>query len=86
MSVLINPHRVVQFQSPISGQLQSLNIKNGQCVKKGYILGIINPSSQKQELRQQKDKLAQLKQQAAKTSLVRQQRMQLETDARANAS
>ena len=79
--VLINPRRVVQFQSPISGQLQSLNVKNGQCVKKEEILGIIDPSDKKQQLQQQRDKLFQLKQQARKTTLVRQQRTQLETEA-----
>ena len=79
--VLINPRRVVQFQSPISGQLQSLNVKNGQCVKKDQVLGIINPSDIKQQLQQQQDKLAQLKQQAQKTTLLRQQRTQLETEA-----
>ncbi len=79
--VLINPRRVVQFQSPISGQLQSLNVRNGQCVKKDDILGIIDPSDKKQQLLQQRDKLTQLKQQLAQTNLVRQQRTQLETDA-----
>ncbi|MHC5712582.1 MAG: NHLP bacteriocin system secretion protein [Nostoc sp.] len=79
--VLINPHRVVQFQSPISGQLQSLNVRDGQCVKKGEILGVIDPSDKKQQLQQQRDKLAQFKQQVAKTTLVRQQQTQLETAA-----
>ncbi|MBD2302224.1 NHLP bacteriocin system secretion protein [Nostoc sp. FACHB-87] len=79
--VLINPRRVVQLQSPISGQLQSLNIRNSQCVKKDDILGIIDPSDKKQQLQQQRDKLAQLQQQVAKTTAVRQQRTQLETAA-----
>ncbi len=77
--VLINPRRVVQLQSPIAGQLQSLNIRNGQCVKKDDILGIIDPSDKKQQLQQQRDKLAQFKQQVGKTTVVRQQRTQLET-------
>lgn len=79
--ILINPRRVVQLQSPISGQLQSLTIRSGQCVKKDEIIGIINPADKKQQLQQQRDKLAQLKQQAAKTTAVRQQRSQLETAA-----
>ena len=78
--VLINPRRVVQFQSPISGQLQSLNVRDGQCVKKDDLLGIIDPSDKKQQLQQQRDKLAQLKQQVAKTTLLRQQKTQLETE------
>ena len=79
--VLINPRQVVQFQSPISGQLQSLNVRDGQCVKKDDSLAIIDPSDKKQQLQHQRDKLAQLKQQVAQTTLVRQQRMQLETEA-----
>ena len=75
--VLINPHRVVDLQSPITGQLQSLNIRSGQCVKKDEILGIINPADKKQQLQQLQDKLAQLRQQTGKTTLVRQQRTQL---------
>ncbi len=78
--ILINPHRVVQFQSPISGQLQSLNIRSGTCVKKEDILGIIDPSEQKQQLQQQRQKLAQLNQQVAQTTLVRQQRTLVETE------
>ena len=79
--ILINPRQVVQFQSPISGQLKSLKIKNGQCVKKNDILATVDPSEKKQQLRQQVNKLAQLKQQAAKTGVLRKQRMQLETEA-----
>ena len=79
--VLINPHRVVDLQSPITGQLQSLNIRSGQCVKKDEILGVINPADKKQQLQQLQDKLAQLQQQTGKTTLVRQQRTQLETSA-----
>ncbi|MBR8833672.1 MAG: NHLP bacteriocin system secretion protein [Stigonema ocellatum SAG 48.90 = DSM 106950] len=79
--VLINPHRVVQLQSPISGQLRSLNVRDGQCVNKSEILGVIDPSDKKQQLQQQRDKLAQLKQQVTKTTAVRQQRTQLETAA-----
>ncbi len=79
--VLISSRRLVQFQSPISGQLQSFNVRGGQCVKKGDILGIIDPSDKKQQLQQQRDKLAQLNQQAQKTTLLRQQQTQLETAA-----
>jgi len=78
--ILINPRRVVQFQSPISGQLQSLNIRSGSCFKKDDILGIIDPSEQKQQLQQQRQKLAQLNQQVAQTTLVRQQRTLVETE------
>ncbi|MBR8833621.1 MAG: biotin/lipoyl-binding protein [Stigonema ocellatum SAG 48.90 = DSM 106950] len=35
------------MESPISGQLQSLDVRDGQCVKKDNILGIIDPSDKK---------------------------------------
>ena len=72
--ILINPRRVVQFQSPISGQLQSLKVQDGQCVAKDEVLATIDPSDLKQQLQQQKAKLAQLRQQLLETSLVRMQR------------
>ena len=76
--VLINPRRVLPFQSPISGQLQSLKIRDGQCVKKNEVLAIIDPSDKKQELQQQRDKLAQLKLQIRNATLLRDQTTQLE--------
>lgn len=79
--VIINPRRLVQFQSPITGQLKSLNVRDGQCVKKDEILGIIDPSDKKQELQQQREQLAQFQQQVQKTTLLRQQRTQLELEA-----
>ena len=78
--VLINPRRVVELQSPISGELKSLKIKDGQCVKKDEILAIIDPSDKKQQLQQQRDKLSQLTKQIEKTTLLRQQKTQLETE------
>ncbi|ELS04355.1 NHLM bacteriocin system secretion protein [Xenococcus sp. PCC 7305] len=77
--ILINPRRVVQLQSPISGELQSLNISDGKCVDKNEILAIIDPSDTKQKLQQQQAKLTQLKQQIEKTILLRQSRTELET-------
>ena len=79
--VLINPRHVLQLQSPVSGQLKALNIRDGKCVKKDEILAIIDPSDKKQQLQQQQVKLAQLEQQIAQTSLLRRQQTQLETEA-----
>ncbi|MDJ0680074.1 MAG: NHLP bacteriocin system secretion protein [Xenococcaceae cyanobacterium MO_167.B52] len=79
--ILINPRGVLQFQSPISGQLQSLNIRTGQCVQKDEILAIIDPSAKKQELQQQRDKLAQVKGQIQNTTSLREQATNLETKA-----
>ncbi len=76
--VLINPRRVVQLQSPISGELKAVNIRDGQCVNQDEILAIIDPSDKKQQLQQQRDKLSQLTQQIAKTTLLRKQKTKLE--------
>jgi HlyD family secretion protein len=78
--VLTNPRQLVQLQSPISGQLRSLKIKDGQCIKKNDILGIIEPSAQKQQLQQQRSKLAQLTSQIQENTLLRQQKTQLERE------
>ncbi|HAC65798.1 MAG TPA: NHLP bacteriocin system secretion protein [Cyanothece sp. UBA12306] len=79
--VLLNPRQVVPFQSPNSGQLTTLDIKDGDCIKKGDIIATINPAKQKQELQQQRDKLAQIKQQFQNKASLREQRNQLEIDA-----
>ena len=79
--MLINPRRVLPFQSAISGQLKSLNVESGECVKKDEILATIDPSAQKQQLQQQRDKLAQLNQQIVKATVLRQQRTLIETEA-----
>ncbi|MEM9272429.1 MAG: NHLP bacteriocin system secretion protein [Cyanobacteria bacterium P01_F01_bin.143] len=79
--ILINPRRVVPLQSPISGELKALNIKDGQCIEKDEILAVIDPSDIKQQLQQQRDKLSQLNQQLAETTLLRKQKTQLEIEA-----
>ena len=79
--VLINPRRLLQLHSPISGQLQSLNIRTGQCVKKDEVLAIIDPSDKKQQLQQQRDKLAQLEVQIQNTTFLREQATQLKLEA-----
>ncbi len=77
--MLIDPRKVVPFQSPISGQLQSFNVEPGDCVKKDELLATIDPSDKKQQLQQQQEKLAQLKQQIAQATLLRQQHTLIET-------
>ncbi|WP_414552796.1 NHLP bacteriocin system secretion protein [Anabaena sp. CCY 0017] len=79
--VLINPRRITQFQSPISGQLQSLNVRDGQCVKKDDVLATVDPSQERQQLQQRQEKLTQLRQQNLETRLVRMQRTTLEKEA-----
>ena len=58
--VLIQPHRVVSFQSPSDGLLIELNVRSGDEIKKGDILGKIAQSAIEQQLEQEKTKLTNL--------------------------
>ncbi|MEL6164284.1 MAG: biotin/lipoyl-binding protein [Cyanobacteria bacterium J06628_3] len=79
--VLIRPKRVVHFQSPISGQLKSVNVKSGECVEKNRILATINPSGLKQQLQQQRAKRSELMAQASDSGSLQRQRSKLEKEA-----
>ncbi len=58
--VLIRPRSVVQFQAPSEGQVATLNIKPGDTIKQGALLGTIDQSKVKQQLQQEQSKLAEL--------------------------
>ncbi|MFN6486730.1 MULTISPECIES: NHLP bacteriocin system secretion protein [unclassified Nostoc] len=79
--VLIQPRQVVDFQSSIPGQLKSLYVKSGQCVKKDEVLAMIDPVDLKQQLQLTKGKLEQLQIQAQDSLSLSNQRMQLEKNA-----
>lgn len=51
---------VVDFQAPGTGLLTSLNIKRGEQVKKGQVLGLIDHPDQRQQLRIEQELLAEL--------------------------
>lgn len=70
--VLIKPRQVVQFQASSAGQLISLNIKPGDSVKKGDVIGIIDQSSLQQQLQQAEAKLAELQSQNQTTNELQQ--------------
>lgn len=72
--VLIQPGRIVEFQSPINGQLKQLNVKVGQCVKKDQVLATIDPAQIEQELQQQRTKLVELNTQNQELSSLASQR------------
>jgi HlyD family secretion protein len=80
MGVLIHPRNVLQVQSPIAGQLQSVNIKEGECVKKNQVLATIDPTELKQQLEQQRVKYSQLAVQTQDTAGLQQQRSRLEKE------
>ncbi|MFB2880577.1 NHLP bacteriocin system secretion protein [Floridanema aerugineum] len=79
--VLISPQRVVELQSPLAGQLESLSIKDNQCVKKGEILGTIKPTELQEQLKQQQAKRQQLVLQADNSNSLQTQRTQVEQEA-----
>lgn len=60
---LVFPSQVVSLQSKSSGQLISLNVKVGDQVKKGQVLGTIDQSELHKQLQQQRRKLTALQSQ-----------------------
>lgn len=83
--ILIQPNQVVTFESPISGQLKSLNVQTGQCIDKGYIIATIDPTDLKQQLQLQRSKLGQLQTQEQHSLLLQRQRTTKEKEAIASA-
>ncbi|HBB34607.1 MAG TPA: NHLP bacteriocin system secretion protein [Cyanobacteria bacterium UBA8803] len=79
--VLTSPQRILELQSPLAGQLESLLIKDNQCVKKGEILATIKPTELEEQLKLQQAKQQQLSAQAANTDSLQRQRTQVERDA-----
>ena len=76
--VLILPHRVVNIQSPVEGQLKQLNVQSGDCVKKDQVIATIDPFDIRQKLQLQKEKLAQLQDQEQQADTLQNQRTDLE--------
>ena len=79
--VLISPQRVVELQSPVTGQLEVLNVKDGQAVKQGEILAAIQPLELAEQLKQLQAKRQQLLGQASNIEALQQQRTQVERGA-----
>ncbi|MGD1712764.1 NHLP bacteriocin system secretion protein [Dapis sp. BLCC M172] len=78
--VLIRPRQIVEFQSAIQGNLESLKIRDGECVKKDDVLATIDPSQLKKQLELQQQKLILLQTQAVDTQQLESQRTELEID------
>jgi HlyD family secretion protein len=77
IGVLISPQRVVELQSPIAGQLETLSVTDNQCVKKGEVLATIEPTELKEEHKLQQAKRQQLIAQAANSNILQAQRTQV---------
>jgi HlyD family secretion protein len=79
--VLIAPRVLVNLESPVSGQLQSLKLQEGQCIKKDEVVATIDPSDLKQQRQQQQAKLQELQQQNQKAATLESQNTQLQKQA-----
>lgn len=78
--VIIRPNRVVNIQSPVEGQLETLEVQEGVCLEKGQTLATIDPSDIRQQLEQERAKLATLETQDQTANSLQQQRMQAELE------
>jgi HlyD family secretion protein len=76
--VLIYPSKVVPLQSKSAGQLLTLNVKVGDVVKKGDVIGTINQAELRKQLQQQRAKLAELDSQDQAVGSLQQQRIEQE--------
>jgi HlyD family secretion protein len=79
--VLVSPQRVVELQSPVSGQLDLLQVKDGQEVRQGQVIAAIKPLELQEQLKQLQAKRQQLTNQASNTEAVQQQRTTTERQA-----
>ncbi len=75
--ILVLPHRVVNIQSPVEGQLKQLKIKPGDCVEKDEVIATIDPFDIRSQLQLEKEKLAQLQSQEQKADILQIQRTNL---------
>lgn len=79
--VLIYPHQVVPLQSTGSGQLLALNVKVGDVIKLGQVIGTTNQEDLQKQLQQQRNKLAELQTEDQSIGLLQTQRTNLEKTA-----
>lgn len=76
--VLLQPRQVIDFQSSISGQLKSLAVKSGECIKKNRVIATIEPVEIRQQLALNREKLMGLKKQSSQSLAAIDGRMNLE--------
>lgn len=76
--VLVYPSKVLDFQAPTSGQIQSLNVRVGDTVKKGDIIGIYGQGDLQKQLELARNKLTDLEGQNLSASSLQQKRGNLD--------
>ncbi|NMG05532.1 NHLP bacteriocin system secretion protein [Brasilonema sp. UFV-L1] len=75
--VLIRPRNVVPFQVASEGQIITLNLKSGNTIKTGEVLGTIDQPQLRQQLQQERSKLTQLLAQNKETDDLQKQGIEL---------
>jgi HlyD family secretion protein len=81
VGLLIYPRQVVSLQLPSSGQVVELNIKVGDLVQKGQVLGKINQPALQQSLDQERVRLEEARERNSKVVPLRERRTALERQA-----
>jgi HlyD family secretion protein len=81
VGLLVYPRQIVSLQLPASGQLIELNIKVGDFVHKGQVLGRINQPALQQSLEQERVRLTEMRERNAKITPLRDRRTMLEKQA-----
>lgn len=76
--ILLQPRRVVQLQAQGNGMLQELKVKSGQRVKRGDVIGLIDQPELRQQLQQERNRLADLLRQNQDTGALQQLRVSRE--------
>ncbi|MEM9539632.1 MAG: NHLP bacteriocin system secretion protein [Cyanobacteria bacterium P01_E01_bin.42] len=83
--IILTPRRVTPFQSPISGQIQSFAVANGDCIEQDQLIATIEPLDLKQQLQLARERFNQLQQQIILSRNLRNYQLSLEEQAIAAA-
>lgn len=79
--VLVFPSKVVAFQSPSAGPILTINVRPGDSVKKGQVIGTIDQTELQKKLQLARTKLAQLHEQDRNAVSLQSQRNNLDKNA-----
>ncbi len=81
VGLLVYPRQVVSFQLPAAGQIIALDVKAGDFVQKGQVLGKINQPALQQSLEQERVRLAELQERNSKIAPLRDRKTDLQKQA-----
>ncbi len=76
--VLIRPGKVVALQATAAGQIKSLDIREGDYIRKGAVIGVVDQFGLRQELELERSKLAKQQAEYAAISALQERRALLE--------